>query len=206
MIAILDYGVGNLGSIHNMLKYLDIASVVTDDVQVASRASKMILPGVGAFDFARLKLEETGLADCLREHVLIKKQLCLGICLGMQLLFEQSAEGQKEGFRFLSGQLERFDFHEVTKQHLKVPHVGWSYLKIPKDSLLFSSKEDGQKRFYFVHSYRVEQCDDEDVTSFSKYGDFFPASVEREHVLGVQFHPEKSHKYGLELFRKFADL
>jgi imidazole glycerol-phosphate synthase subunit HisH len=203
MIVVVDYGLGNLGSIHNMLKKLGVESRVTDDTDEVLHASKLILPGVGAFDHGMTNLRERGLVELLHRKVLQDDTPILGICLGMQLMTRGSEEGQLPGLGWLPATTRRFR-PSSPDLHLPVPHMGWNYVEPSATSALFAGLPD-DPRFYFVHSFYVDADEDEYVSGRTTYDVSFVSAVERNNVLGVQFHPEKSHKFGMALLRNFAD-
>ena len=201
MVTIIDYGVGNIGSIANMLKKVNEDSVITSDIDRIKNAEKLVLCGIGAFDDGMTRLENMGIVDVLRQKVMQQKTPILGICLGMQLFTKGSEEGNKPGLGFVDANTKRFRF-DGAKQ-LKVPHMGWNYVKSSKPSPLLTEMYE-EPRFYFVHSYYVELDQPENELLKCDYGQPFTAAFERENVIGVQFHPEKSHKYGMKLFENFV--
>lgn len=202
MIAIVDYGMGNLGSIHNMLNKIGVPSMITSDAKIIEAADKLILPGVGAFDNAMVNLGNLGIIPLLNELVLQKKRLILGICLGMQLLSRRSEEGQLPGLGWIDAETIRFRF-DAQNASLKIPHMGWNRIEIKRANVLFENMYD-EPRFYFVHSYYV-RCDNElNVLAITTYGITFHSVIMKENILGTQFHPEKSHKYGLKLLKNFS--
>lgn len=203
MITIIDLGIGNTGAVKNMLKKVGHQCVITSDHQAISDASKLILPGVGTFDVGMSRLEQLDLIELLTRKVIEEKIPVLGICLGMQLLSRSSEEGTKPGLSWIEADVIRFNW-DNTDIKLKIPHMGWTELQLKKESKLFETT-DVLQRFYFVHSYHVK-CDRlEDVLGESVYGIPFTAAIEKENIFGVQFHPEKSHKYGMSLLRRFAE-
>lgn len=204
MIVIIDYGAGNLGSIKNMLKKLGSDSEISSDGQTVMRASKIILPGVGSFDFGMTKLEELGLVEILEEKVLKQKAPLLGICLGFQLLCKNSEEGTKKGLGWFDASVKRFP-KEISGQKLRVPHMGWNTIQQKKRSNLLEGLQS-DPRFYFVHSYFVQSNQPSDVLTTSEYGLNFHSALERDNIMGVQFHPEKSHKFGKTLYTNFLRL
>lgn len=201
MITIIDYGMGNLGSIHNMIKKIGFQSEITADVEAIRRASKIILPGVGAFDKAMSNLDNLGLIGLIREKAAAKTPL-LGICLGMQLLANGSEEGVLPGLGLIRGKVKQF----VLPPGYKVPHMGWNTVDYNRESPLFEGFEQFEEaRFYFVHSYHFV-CDEERyVSGRTDYGAAFTSAVQSGGVYGVQFHPEKSHKFGMQLLRNFIE-
>ena len=202
MIAIIDYGVGNLFSLQCSLDAIGARTVVTADPAVIRSADKLLLPGVGAFEDAARKLRSTGLGAVVKEQALAGKPL-LGICLGMQLLFEKSYEyGEHEGLGLIPGQVIAME--GVIPNDLKIPHIGWNALRICKENPLFSGIRDGDC-VYFVHSYYAADCDDY-VIATAEYGAELTAAVAKDNIYGCQFHPEKSGSVGLSILKAFAQL
>lgn len=203
MIAIVDYDMGNVASVGNMLRRVGAPDVVvTRDVAVLARADGIILPGVGAFDQGMRNLEDFGLHDVLHDAALARRVPVLGICLGMHLLGRSSEEGERPGLGLLDARAVRFVFPD--DRGLKVPHMGWDHVRVTRANALIA--HDAAWRFYFVHSYYVACDRDEDVIGRATYGSEFACAVNRENIYGVQFHPEKSHRYGVELLRNFVRL
>ena len=204
MIAIIDYGVGNLFSLKSSLAHLGQEAVVTADPAVIRAADRLILPGVGAFGDAMAKLEATGLVPVLREEA-AKKPL-LGICLGMQLLFDKSFEyGEHPGLGLIPGEVR--PIRDVIPAGLAVPHMGWNALRFPAErprSPIFAALEEGE-HVYFVHSYAGFACG-EGLTAWTEYGAPLTAAVQRGNVYGTQFHPEKSGDVGLRILKAFCGL
>ncbi len=204
MIAIVDYGMGNLGSILNMLKKVGATAVITSDPAELQRADKVILPGVGAFDHAMKNLAERGLIPILNSLALDKKIPVFGVCLGMQLLSERSEEGTLPGLGWIKASTKRFAFGPEN-QKLKIPHMGWNEVSFPRASPLFQNFPT-EPRFYFVHSYHVV-CDDPlDIAATATYGIPFTAAVQHGNIFGAQFHPDKSHTFGMAVYRNFSQL
>ncbi|MEZ0394849.1 MAG: imidazole glycerol phosphate synthase subunit HisH [Anaerolineales bacterium] len=203
MVTIVDYGVGNLGSILNMLKKVGAKAEASSDPDVLRRAEKLILPGVGAFDAGMHKLNESGLTPLLNELVLEKKIPVLGLCLGMQLMTRRSEEGAEAGLGWLAAETVRFRFGPE-QAHLKIPHMGWNTLEVRRPHPLVADLGP-EPRFYFVHSYHVVCADEADVVAYTDYGHPVTAIVARDNLLGAQFHPEKSHKFGMQLLRNFVE-
>ena len=199
MISIVNYGLGNLASIVNMLNYLGIPSQIISRPNNLNDAQKIILPGVGAFDAGMKNLEDGGWIDALNKKILIDKVPVLGICLGMQLMTKASEEGTAKGLAYINGVTRRIE--PPTGSKLKVPHMGWANIKVNKGSVFESEFMPGS-RFYFAHTYAVELESVEDQWLTAEYGKPFCAGYCKENILGVQFHPEKSHKYGLDFFKK----
>ncbi|MDD5593721.1 MAG: imidazole glycerol phosphate synthase subunit HisH [Candidatus Margulisbacteria bacterium] len=204
MIVIVDYGLGNLGSILNMLKKIGAEARISSDVSVIEKADKLILPGVGAFDNGMRNINDLGLLGVLEQKALKENVPVLGICLGMQLLTAKSEEGERPGLGWVEAKTVRFKFDDDSSKGLKVPHMGWNNICRVKNNPLFSGEND--ERFYFVHSYHVVCHDKENVISLTKYGYDFVSGFQKDNIYGVQFHPEKSHKYGMRLLRNFAEL
>lgn len=199
MIAIIDYGVGNLKSIYNSLKRVGIDSVVTSDEKVINEADKIILPGVGAFNDAMESLKASGLVDCVKENINSGKPT-LGICLGMQLLYEKSYEdGEFEGLGVLKGEVIKL------KEGVKIPHMGWNSLKKGIKHKIASGINEGEY-VYYVHSYYVEPESFDEVVFYSDYKVKVPGIVAKNNIIGMQFHPEKSGDTGLKLLRNFGGL
>ncbi|MBQ8358442.1 MAG: imidazole glycerol phosphate synthase subunit HisH [Oscillospiraceae bacterium] len=202
MIAIVDYGVGNLFSLKSSFAAIGAEVVVTADEQVLKNADKIILPGVGAFEDAANKLRQTGLDRVLTELAGQGKPL-MGICLGMQMLFEKSYEfGEHEGLGLIPGAVR--PIRDVIPEDYKIPHIGWNALHFRKGSPIFANISDGDC-VYFVHSFYATDCDDA-VIATSEYGAELTAAVQRGNVFGCQFHPEKSGKTGLAILQAFADM
>jgi imidazole glycerol-phosphate synthase subunit HisH len=204
MIAIIDYGVGNSGSIVNMLKKVGLKSNITSDPDEIAAAEKIILPGVGSFDGGAKNLKARGLTGILNEQVLEKKKPFLGICLGMQLLAKSSEEGSETGLGWLDATVVKFDFNGDNR-NLKIPHMGWNYVKGSRTHRMLNNLSDNP-RFYFVHSYYLNCNQPDDILLTCNYGFDFTCGVQHENIVGVQFHPEKSHKFGMQLLKNFSEL
>ncbi len=204
MIVIVDYGMGNLGSILNMLKKIgDPAAKISSDPKDIEQADKLILPGVGAFDTGMQRLREAGLISLLNEKVLKAKTPTLGICLGMQLITRGSEEGELPGLGWIDAETIRFRL-DPKQSMMKVPHMGWNSIKIQREGVLFKNMYP-DARFYFVHSYHVVCRNPDDVLATTDYGYDFVSALQRDHILGAQFHPEKSHKFGMKLYKNFVE-
>lgn len=203
MITIINYGMGNLGSIANMLKRIGHDSLITNKPEDIEKATKLILPGVGAFDNGMQSFNSLGFSSILNKKVLEEKVPILGICLGMQLMTEGSDEGKEAGLGWIKGRFEKFAFGEDMKMY-KVPHMGWNKLEQVKQSKLLEGYEK-TPRFYFVHSYYFKPGNQPDVLGTTSYGIEYASAFEHENILGVQFHPEKSHKFGMNLLKNFAE-
>lgn len=202
MITIVDYGLGNLGSIANMLKKVGAASEITDDLEKIFKAEKIILPGVGAFDKAMEKLTDTELRKILDDKAQKEKVPFLGICLGMQLLGGGSDEGKLPGLNWIPAYTYKFSFAD---NKLKVPHMSWNDVRIVKQNELFRGF-DGAANFYFSHSYFVLAEHMDNIIAVTDYGVKFHSVIQKENIFGAQFHAEKSHKHGMKFFENFANL
>lgn len=198
-VKIIDYGVGNPGSIRNMLLKLGGKVSAVTNPDDLSQASLIILPGVGSFDNGMCRLKERGFDQAIREVARDSNAMFLGICLGMQLLFEGSAEGEQPGLGLIPGRVMRFE-----NGNLKVPHMGWNRVRQVRGNQMLDGVFD-DARFYFAHSFHVA-CADEWVLGKTCYGHEFPSVVMKDNIFGAQFHPEKSHKYGLSLLKRFVDI
>lgn len=203
-IAVIDYDMGNLKSVSKALEHLGASVVVTRDKQQIENASKIVLPGVGAFALCMENLKKYDLIDVVKNQ-LDKGKYFMGICLGFQLLFEESEEfGAHAGLGYFKGRVKKFpkDFHE---KNLKVPHMGWNQIQIKKTSAFLAGLEEGAHT-YFVHSYYVEPQDASLVATTTDYGFEFCSSVEKDHIFACQFHPEKSQQVGLKILENFINL
>lgn len=195
-IAVVDYDMGNVGSIINMMKKIGVKAELASDAAAIERADRLILPGVGSFDAGMENIRKRSLVEALNDKVIAKKTPVLGICLGMQLLGRASAEGTSEGLGWIDSESIKFS---VEAQ--RVPHMGWN--AVSSDHWLFAGEPDDM-RFYFVHSYHVVPKRADDRIATATYGLEFSAAIGHDHVLGVQFHPEKSHRFGMQLLKNFA--
>ena len=202
MVAIIDYGVGNLFSLRSSLREIGAEAVVTSDEKVIAEADRIILPGVGAFEDAARKLRESGMADVVKREAAAGKPM-MGICLGMQLMFDVGYEyGVHEGLGLIRGSVR--PIADVIPEGYKIPHIGWNLLKFKKESTLFKYiKEDDY--VYFVHSYYAAECD-ESVIAVTEYGAELTAAVANGNVYGCQFHPEKSGEVGMKILKAFMEL
>jgi len=201
MIMIVDYGMGNLGSIQNMFKRIGVASAITGDLEMIAKAGKILLPGVGAFDNAMQRINESGLREVLDRKAMVERVPILGICLGMQLLTRSSEEGKQPGLGWIAASTRRFP----ALPGLKVPHMGWNIVLPTRASALTRDLPE-EVRFYFVHSYCVHVDNEQDAILKATYGISFDAAVQHGNIYGAQFHPEKSHKFGMQLLKNFASL
>ena len=204
MIIIIDYGMGNVGSILNTIKYIGGEAKISDNPNSLEKATGIILPGVGAFERGMRNLIEYKWIDPLNEATINKKIPTLGICLGMQLMTRSSEESPNiRGLEWFSAETIKFNFHNQKK--IKIPHMGWNTFYPVKDSKLFQNYEEEQ-RFYFVHSYHVICENKSDISAKTNYGSEFVSAIEKNNIFGLQPHPEKSHKFGMRLFNDFLNL
>lgn len=204
MIAIIDYGSGNVAAIANIYKQLKISHAITRDLGELANADSYILPGVGAFDATMRFLNDSGIVATLNEQVLVKKKNVLGICVGMQILAQSSDEGELDGLGWIPGRVRQID-SSLLPVSPKLPHMGWNSIKHKPDAPLFAGV-DVERGFYFLHSYYFDATDATDVSATVQYGKEIPCAVARANVFGMQFHPEKSHANGVAIFRNFAEL
>lgn len=203
MIVIVDYGLGNLASVLNMFKKIGVSDVcISSDEKMIAQASKLLLPGVGAFDAGMSYIEQSQLIPILNQKALIEKVPVLGICLGMQLLTKRSDEGIKNGLGWIDAETLKFNIDPKLK--LKVPNMGWNYIKVQKQNPLVELTS--KNRFYFVHSYYVKCTDESQSIATSNFGFDFTCMVNKENIYGAQFHPEKSLKFGMKLLENFSKL
>ena len=201
-VLIANYGMGNLASIVNMFKKVGgHAEICADQARIAA-AEKLVLPGVGAFDHGMRSIQASGLREPLEEAVLRRGVPVLGVCLGMQLMLEASEEGQLSGLGWIAGRAARFP---GGTGYPRVPHMGWNSVRPVRNNPLLPPAEVAQ-RFYFVHSYKVECADPADVLAVTEYGQEFCSAFSHGNIYGVQFHPEKSHAYGMAMFKRFLEL
>ena len=203
MITIIDYGIGNLGSVLNMLKKLGVPAKITSIPEEILKSEKLLLPGVGSFDTAMTRLNESGLFGVINEMVLEKGVPILGICLGMQLIMEGSEEGELPGFGWIKGRA--YHFNKRIPFTLKVHHMGWNDVTLTARNSL-TKGFDEEIRFYFVHSYFVRVENQAHSMMKCNYGVEFDAAVHKDNIYGAQFHPEKSHKFGMQFLRNFAEI
>lgn len=207
MIVVLDNDMGNAGSVLNMIKRAGGQAVISSDPEIIRQADKLLLPGVGSFDKGITNLKHAPFFQILTQKVLEQNTPFLGICLGMQMLFEQSEEGSlHEGLGWIQGKVKRFNFdNEMTTNDLKIPHMGWNLVYPAKPNKLLPVNES-ELRYYFVHSYHVECKNQEDILATTHYGYDFTCAVQHNNIMGAQFHPEKSHRFGMALIKNFIEL
>ena len=204
MITIIDYGLGNISAFVNVYKRLNIRVSVAKTAEDLKDATKIILPGVGAFDYAMSKLNNSGMHETLDKLVLDHQLPVMGICVGMQMLAKTSEEGVLPGLGWIDGIVKRFDV-SVLKSKTQLPHMGWNTIHLNDDnSLLLTLNNDS--RFYFLHSYYFQCNDPNDTIATTEYGIEYTSAVNKKNIYGVQFHPEKSHQWGIQLLKNFADL
>lgn len=204
MITLIDYGVGNINAFVNVYKRLDVSVKIAKTSQDLIGSEKLILPGVGHFDHAMSELNKSGMREYLDELVLDKKIPVIGICVGMQMMANNSDEGNKEGLKWIDATVKKFDESKI-KQVTRLPHMGWNDVKPVKQSKLFAGLEQ-DAIFYFLHSYYFHCNQTDDVMAVSEYGGEFTSAAYHENKYGIQFHPEKSHHYGEILLHNFAEL
>ncbi|MBU4277677.1 MAG: imidazole glycerol phosphate synthase subunit HisH [Proteobacteria bacterium] len=203
MIVIIDYGLGNLRSILNMLEKLGVSAAISNNIEEIEQANRIILPGVGAFDTAMNNINKLGLLEILNQKVVKQKTPILGICLGMQLLAKSSQEGKMPGLGWVDAEVVRFSFPGEKDLKLKIPHMGWNEVE-PTGESHFFPEAGAEYRYYFVHSYYMICKNHQDSIGITHHGLDFTSVVMRENILGFQFHPEKSHKFGIELLKRFT--
>ncbi|WP_038335969.1 MULTISPECIES: imidazole glycerol phosphate synthase subunit HisH [Empedobacter] len=204
MIAIVDYGVGNIAAFLNIFKELGIDCFVAKTNDDLVKATKLILPGVGHFDFAMQKLENSGMIETLNQQVLINKIPILGICVGMQMMANESEEGTSKGLEWISAKVKMIDTSKLNQNTL-LPHMGWNSIHIKKDSYLFKNFQE-QEDFYFLHSYFMNCEEKKHVLATVNYGEEIAVVVQKDNIYGMQCHPEKSHQIGVKFLENFANL
>lgn len=204
MITIIDYGVGNINAFVNVYKRLNIQVKVAKTVTDLMNAQKLILPGVGHFDYAMSELNNSGMRDKLDELVLEKKLPVIGICVGMQMMGKDSEEGSRQGLGWIDASIKKFDETKI-EQITRLPHMGWNDVESIIPNPLFNRLER-DAMFYFLHSYYFQCNNPSDILATSEYGGMFTSAVNHENIYGIQFHPEKSHSFGEKLLFNFAKL
>lgn len=203
MMTLIDYGVGNIQAFENIYKKLNIPVQIAKTAEDLTRASKLILPGVGSFDWAMSRLNGSGMRPALDELVINSRCPVLGICVGMQMLADSSEEGELPGLGWIAGEVKRFNF-DACAHKIDLPHMGWNDVLPNKVNGLFSGLE--VSRFYFLHSYYFLSNESNNVLAKTDYGNLFASSVCLDNIFGVQFHPEKSHRWGIRLLKNFSEL
>jgi imidazole glycerol-phosphate synthase subunit HisH len=204
MIAIVDYGLGNIRAFANIYKKLNIPYNIVTEPDGLEKATKIILPGVGAFDHAMSQLDKSGMREPLDELVRLHKIPILGVCIGMHMLAHSSEEGSLPGLGWIDGVVKKFD-SSVLIQQTHLPHMGWNDVVPVKPDKLFDKLEK-QATFYFLHSFYFVCSNEDNVIAVTEYGKKFACAVNNQNVFGIQFHPEKSHKYGIQLLENFANI
>lgn len=206
MITIVDYGLGNINAFANLYKKLNVKLQFAKDVNDLSDTTKLILPGVGAFDHAMKKLNDSGMREKLDELVLEKNIPVIGICVGMQMMANNSEEGELNGLGWIPGQVKKFSRATPSLVlDFPLPHMGWNSLSIVKNSTLFDGLDD-RKQFYFLHSYYYQPDNEDHILATAEYGSEYACVINRNNVYGIQCHPEKSHHNGIALLKSFASL
>lgn len=204
MIAIVDYGLGNVRAFVNIYKRLNISATLASTAESIAQADRIILPGVGSFDWAMQCLERTGLRQVLDEQVQARKIPVLGICVGMQMMARRSEEGIEPGLGWIDAEVKRFAF-TPDNHRLMLPHMGWNDVEPTRPTALLKGLETGS-RFYFLHSYYFAPDKDVDTITTADYGGTFACGVQAGNCYGVQFHPEKSHGWGIQLLKNFSEI
>ncbi len=202
-VTVVDYGCGNLGSIANMLRVIGHTSVVTSDASEIAKANKLILPGVGSFDSGMQRLRESGLVEVLQQKVIKEKTPVLGICLGMQLMTAGSEEGTTRGLGWINATTIRFDAAKA-QSSIRVPHMGWNTVERKLKNGITTDQLDDD-RFYFVHGFHLHNVPTHQIMFTTEYGYEFVSGIAHENIFGVQFHPEKSHRFGMRLLKNFVE-
>jgi imidazole glycerol-phosphate synthase subunit HisH len=204
MITIIDYGLGNIKAFLNVYKSLNISTIIAKDAKAVEGASKIILPGVGAFDYAMSRLNGSGMREALENQVMDKGVPVLGICVGMQMLGKGSDEGALTGLNWIDGNVKLFESKSLSHK-IPLPHMGWNTLNICQENKLFVDLDD-HARFYFLHSYYFSAKDEDNIIGTSEYGIKYASAINQGNVYGIQFHPEKSHFNGTQLLKNFASI
>lgn len=203
MISIVDYGLGNIRAFENIYRNLGIRAQVAKSATELSNASKIILPGVGAFDWAMHRLNQSGMAETLSDLVLNQKVPVLGVCVGMQIMAKSSEEGDLSGLGWIDADVKRFD-EELFTQRTHLPHMGWNDIEVAKNCCLFEGID--RPLFYFLHSYYLNPLKRQNVVGYSNYGSKFVCAIAEGNIFATQFHPEKSHSSGIKLLKNFSEM
>jgi len=204
MISIIDYGSGNIQAIYTVFKNLNIPVKIASNRNDLKNIDKIILPGVGAFDYAMEKLEKSGMLDSLTSLVLNEKKHVLGICVGMQMLALSSKEGKRTGLGWLNADVKKF-LPSYNSAKISIPHMGWNNIKLQLENAIFQGI-DSNAYFYFLHSFYYNSHDENNILAITSYGKDFVSVVNQDNIYGVQFHPEKSHQSGIQLLKNFSEL
>ncbi len=202
MISIINYGLGNIQAFKNIYNQLNISNSIATTKKDIEAAEKLILPGVGSFDWAINYLEKSGLRDCLDNAVLIEKKPILGVCVGMQIMAESSEEGENKGLGWIPTRIKKLNFKNSTEYVL--PHMGWNDISITRENKLFNGLSE--YKFYFLHSYFIDPENSDNIIAKTNYGLDFCCAINHDNLYGTQFHPEKSHSYGTTLLKNFAEI
>ena len=202
MISVIDYGAGNVGSVIRMIEKVGGKAQRVSTAAELDAARIAILPGVGAFDYGMAQLAEKGLLEALHEAALVRRIPILGICLGMQLMCKRSDEGVMPGLGWIDADVKKFEFDQAAR--LPIPHMGWNTLELKRENRLLDNAL-AHTRYYFVHSYRVSCSNPDDVIATTDYGDSFVSAFARDNLFGAQFHPEKSHRFGMAMVKNFLE-
>jgi glutamine amidotransferase len=202
MVGILDYSMGNIGSVTNMLNRIGVKNCLITKAEEISGVDKLILPGVGNFGHAMMNLNKSDLVEGIKENLNRSDFFLMGICLGMQLLGDYSEEGDVAGLGLVKGKVVKF---RELSNNLKIPHMGWNQVKFEKDDIIPTELSE-YSRFYFVHSYKFITESKDSILGSTEYGEIFTSAIRNKNVYGFQFHPEKSHVFGMKLFKQFSEL
>jgi len=203
MIGILDYGLGNVGAFYNIYKRLNIPVCIVTDAEKIDSIDRLILPGVGSFDWAMNRLSSSGMLEELNKAVLDREIPILGVCVGMQMMAQGSDEGHLKGLGWIDASVRHFS--KLTNEKIDLPHMGWNDIQVYKEHPLFKNLEK-DAIFYFLHSYYFQEGPDSQIMSRTDYGEVFISSIFKGNIFGVQFHPEKSHHWGVQLLKNFSEL
>ncbi len=204
MVVIIDYGMGNLRSVVKAFHRVNIKASISNNPDIIAKAEKLVLPGVGHFKRGMQHLKELNIIPLLNERVLTNHVPILGICLGMQLFSKHSEEGNTDGLSWFDAETIKFDLDHSTTENLKIPHMGWNSIQVKKNHLTLNGL-NADRLLYFVHSYHVVCHKERDILAQTHYGHQFVSAIQKDNIVGVQFHPEKSHKTGLQIIKNFCE-
>lgn len=199
-VTLVHYGLGNIQAFAHIYQRLNLVVEVATSAEQVMAAQRLIMPGVGAFDWAMARLNASGMRDALDEAVLTRKTPVLGVCVGMQMMAERSDEGVKPGLGWIKGDVKAFN--AMSETQLPLPHMGWNDVDPARNNCLFAGIE--APKYYFLHSYCIVPTNSDDILATADYGNIFAAAVRQGNIFGTQFHPEKSHSWGIDLLRNFA--